>query len=195
MNVTKIHNYVKVLSHVEYMFFVILLKFKLLSIYINFYLIFFFFFYLFRSIKGETGRDLFVQFLIANSCNMLDPRPASQILYGCVGRSMHVIALCLPGKVHCHCVHYFLLPSWWVVRLHTNKTTKLKNFSTLNPNKTFSSIISFLHRLQNQTRGEKEKKKGTSQSHKCIHTISSRAWLKDSLPKPELMNWENFVLS
>lgn len=71
MNVTKIHNYVKVLSHVEYMFFVILLKFKLLSIYINFYLIFY---YLFHSIKGENGRDFFVQFLIANSCNMLDPR-------------------------------------------------------------------------------------------------------------------------
>lgn len=68
---------------------------------------------------------------------------------------MHVIALCLPGKVHSHCVHYFLLPSWWVVLLHTNKATKLKNFSTLNPNKTFSSIISFLHRLQNQTRGKK----------------------------------------
>lgn len=65
MNVTKMHNYVKVLSTTaEYMFTLYIstspchsIKFKLLSI---LYKLFFdLFYYLFRSIKGEKGKGSF----------------------------------------------------------------------------------------------------------------------------------------
>jgi hypothetical protein len=89
MNVTKIHNYVKVLSHVEYMFFVILLKFKLLSIYINFYLIFLFII-CFAALRGKPeGIFLFNSLLLTLViCSILDVTRANIYITSCFTNSL-----------------------------------------------------------------------------------------------------------